>query len=298
MNIDFPVPFTKMSGAGNDFIIIDHRLPLIPEEDQPQFVKKVCRRMFSVGADGLILLEDSTVADFSWRFYNGDGSVAEMCGNGARCAARFAYAKGIAGPRMSFETLAGIIEAEICSDDDSVRSPFIHPWSGRHSGVPAVRLRMTAPFDFRADLPVIVDGQEKTLSFVNSGVPHAVLFIGEEEQVPLREWGRIIRFHPLFQPAGTNVNFVQKVAENTLWVRTYERGVEDETMACGTGAVASAILAALEGRVQSPVAVDTSGGDRLTIFFDLQDGPRAENVFLQGPARIIYEGNLTAEALL
>jgi diaminopimelate epimerase len=279
MNIDFPVPFTKMSGAGNDFIIIDHRLPLIPVADQPQFVKKVCRRMFSVGADGLILLEDSAVADFSWRFYNGDGSMAEMCGNGARCAARFAYAKGIAGPRMSFETLAGIIEAEICSDD-------------------SVRLRMTAPFDFRTDLPVILDGQEKTLSFVNSGVPHAVLFIEGEEQVPLREWGRLIRFHPLFQPAGTNVNFVQKVADNTLHVRTYERGVEDETMACGTGAVASAIFAALAGRVQSPVAVNTSGGDRLTIFFDLQDGPRAENVFLQGPARIIFEGNLTAEALL
>lgn len=298
MNIDFPVPFTKMSGAGNDFIIIDHRLPLIPEADQRQFAKKVCRRMFSAGADGLILLEDSAVADFRWRFYNGDGSVAEMCGNGARCAARFAYAKGIAGSRMSFETLAGIIEAEICSDDDSVRSPFSHPWSGRHSGVPAVRLRMTDPFDFRTDLPVILDGQEKTLSFVNSGVPHAVLFVEDEEDIPLREWGRIVRFHPLFQPAGTNVNFVQKVAENTIRVRTYERGVEDETMACGTGAVASAIFAAIKGLVRSPVAVDTSGGDRLTILFDLQDGPRAENVFLQGPARIIYEGNLTAESLL
>ncbi|MEK6201932.1 MAG: diaminopimelate epimerase [Desulfobulbaceae bacterium] len=280
MAINFPLPFSKMSGAGNDFIIIDHRAALIPEHDQPEFAKKVCRRMFSVGADGLILLENSAVADFSWRFYNGDGSVAEMCGNGARCAARFAYTKGIAGPRMSFETLAGIIEAEICGEDDSVR------------------LRMTAPFDFRTALPIVLDGQEKLLSFVNSGVPHAVLFMEEEENVPVREWGRIVRFHPLFQPAGTNVNYVQKIAENTIRVRTYERGVEDETMACGTGAVASAIFAATYGLVQSPVAVTTSGGDRLTIFFDLQDGPQAENVFLQGPARIIYEGNLTAEALL
>lgn len=280
MAINFPLPFTKMSGAGNDFIIIDHRAALIAERDQPEFAKKVCRRMFSVGADGLILLENSAVADFRWRFYNGDGSVAEMCGNGARCAARFAYTKGIAGSRMSFETLAGIIEAEICGEDDSVR------------------LRMTAPFDFRTGLPIVLDGQEKELSFVNSGVPHAVLFIEEEENVPVREWGRIVRFHPLFQPAGTNVNYVQKIAENTIRVRTYERGVEDETMACGTGAVASAIFAAIYGLVQSPVAVTTSGGDRLTIFFDLLDGPQAENVFLQGPARIIYEGNLTAESLL
>jgi len=114
----------------------------------------------------------------------------------------------------------------------------------------------------------------------------------------VREWGKIVRFHPLFQPAGTNVNFVQKIGENSIRVRTYERGVEDETMACGTGAVASAIFAAINGLVRSPVAVDTSGGDRLTILFDLHEGPQAENVFLQGPARIIYEGNLTAESLL
>ncbi len=279
MAIDFPIPFTKMSGAGNDFIVIDHRQTLIPEAEQQEFAKRVCRRMFSVGADGLILIEDSAVADFRWRFYNGDGSVAEMCGNGARCAARFAHAKGIAGSSMSFETLAGIIEAEICSDDESVR------------------LRMTAPIDFRTGLSVMLDGREQGLCFVNSGVPHAVLFV-EEEEVPVREWGKIVRFHPLFQPAGTNVNFVQKVAENTLRVRTYERGVEDETMACGTGAVASAIFAATRGLAQSPVTVITSGGEQLTILFDLQEGPLADNVFLQGPARIIYEGNLTAEALL
>lgn len=280
MAINFPVPFIKMSGAGNDFIVIDHRVALIPVTEQPEFVKQVCRRMFSVGADGLILIENSDVADFRWRFYNGDGSVAEMCGNGARCAARFAYHRGVAGSRMSFETLAGVIEAEICGDDDTVR------------------LRMTKPHDFRTGLSVILDGQDKPLSFVNSGVPHAVLFMKEDEDVPVREWGKIVRFHPLFQPAGTNVNFVQNIGGNTIRVRTYERGVEDETMACGTGAVASALFAAIEGFAHSPVDVITSGGERLTILFDLEDGPRVENVFLQGPARIIYEGNLTAEALL
>jgi len=279
MAIDFPVAFTKMSGAGNDFIVIDHRVPLIPEAEQPEFAKLVCRRMFSVGADGLILIEDSATADFRWRFYNADGSVAEMCGNGARCAARFAFAKGIAGPSMLFETLAGIIEAQV-SDDDTVR------------------LRMTAPTDFRTRLPVVLDGRERFLSFVNTGVPHAVLFVDEGEEVPVREWGRIVRFHPLFQPAGTNVNFVRKTGENTIQVRTYERGVEDETMACGTGAVASALFAAMTGVAASPVHVVTSGGERLTILFDLRDGGQAENVFLQGPARIIYEGTLTAEALL
>ncbi len=279
MDIAWPLPFTKMSGAGNDFIVIDHRRLLIPPGEQSELAQRICRRMFSVGADGLILLEDSAVADFSWRFYNADGSVAEMCGNGARCAARFAYVKGLAGARMSFETLAGIIEAEISSDD-------------------SVRLRMTAPFDFRTKLSVMLGGRERLLSFVNSGVPHAVLFVDAAEDVPLKEWGQIIRFHPLFQPAGTNVNFVKKIADNTILVRTYERGVEDETMACGTGAVASALFAALAGLVQSPVAIRTSGGDRLTIFFDLQEGPLADNVFLQGPARIIYEGSLTAEALL
>ncbi|MFH2122926.1 MAG: diaminopimelate epimerase [Pseudomonadota bacterium] len=279
MAINFPIPFTKMSGAGNDFIVIDHRTLLIPEAEQAEFVKKVCRRMFSVGADGLILIENSELADFRWRFYNGDGSLAEMCGNGARCAARYAYSRGIADVSMSFETLAGIIEAEI-SDDASVR------------------LRMTAPSDFKTGLSIILDGQEKILSFVNSGVPHAVLFMEEDDEIPVREWGKIVRFHPLFQPAGTNVNFVQKIGENTIRVRTYERGVEDETMACGTGAVASALFAAVSGMARSPVAVTTSGGEQLTILFDLQVGPQAENVFLQGPARIIYEGNLTAEALL
>jgi diaminopimelate epimerase len=279
MNIGFPVPFAKMSGTGNDFIVIDHRSPLVPEEDQAEFVSRVCRRMFSVGADGVIFIEGSESADFSWRFYNGDGSVAEMCGNGARCAARFAYAKGIAGKKMSFETVAGIIEAEILDDGEGVS------------------LLMTPPFDLRTGLEVELDGRKKNLSFMNSGVPHAVLFMDEGAEIPVKEWGHEIRFHELFQPAGSNVNFVQPLEEGTIRVRTYERGVEDETMACGTGAVAAAIFAASEGIASSPVTVTTSGGDLLTIVFDLQEDGTAENVYLQGPARIIYIGQLMAEAL-
>lgn len=278
MAINFPIAFTKLSGAGNDFIVIDHRVPVIPEAEQPEFARGVCRRMFSVGADGLILIENTATADFRWRFYNADGSVAEMCGNGARCAARFAYLHKIAGSRMLFETLAGRIEAEICADD-------------------TVRLRMTPPYDFRTALKVTLDGRERQIFFVNSGVPHAVLFIDDGIEIPVRKWGKELRFHALFQPAGTNVNFVQKMAGNTIKVRTYERGVEDETMACGTGAVASALFAAHNGIAVSPVEVITSGGERLTIHFDLLTGPAAENVFLQGPARVIYDGQLTVEAL-
>ncbi len=279
MDIEFPVPFAKMSGTGNDFIVIDHRRTLVPEDMQADFVRGVCRRMFSVGADGLIFIENSGKADFSWRFYNGDGSVAEMCGNGARCAARFAYAKGIAGKKMSFETLAGIIEAEVLNDEGEVS------------------LLMTPPFDYRTGLEAELDGKLHEISYMNSGVPHAVLFMDEAEEIAVKKWGSSVRFHELFQPAGTNVNFVQPLADGGIRVRTYERGVEDETMACGTGAVASAIFAANRGMTSSPVTVTTSGGERLTIVFDLQQDSTAENVYLQGPARIIYIGQLTAESL-
>ncbi len=279
MDIEFPVPFAKMSGTGNDFIVIDHRRELVPLELQPDFVRKVCRRMFSVGADGLIFIESSETADFSWRFYNGDGSVAEMCGNGARCAARFAYARGIAAKAMSFETLAGTIEATVLNDDGDVS------------------LLMTPPYEYRTGLKADLDGKSCEISFMNSGVPHAVLFMDADQEIAVKQWGHVIRFHKLFQPAGTNVNFVQVLAEGGIRVRTYERGVEDETMACGTGAVASAIFATAKGYVTSPVTVTTSGGEQLTIVFDLKEDGRAEDVYLQGPARIIYIGQLTAESL-
>lgn len=280
MDIEFPVPFAKMSGTGNDFIVIDHRRSLVAEDAQPEFVRQVCRRMFSVGADGMIFIESSEKADFSWRFYNGDGSVAEMCGNGARCAARFAFAKGIAEKKMSFETMAGIIEAEVLDDDGEVS------------------LLMTPPVDYRTGLEAELEGKAAEISFMNSGVPHAVLFMDEGAEIAVKKWGHEIRFHEMFQPAGTNVNFVQSLADGSIRVRTYERGVEDETMACGTGAVASAIFAASKGLTVSPVTVTTSGGEKLTIVFDLNQDGTADNVYLQGPARIIYIGQLTDEALM
>ena len=273
-----PLPFVKMSGTGNDFILIDHRQPLISRELMPEFARLVCRRRFSVGADGLIFIEKSDLADFQWRFFNGDGSEAEMCGNGARCAARFAYLQGIAPAHMRFATLAGIIEAKVAAVNVSVL--------------------MTPPRDFRLERRVGLADRTLTLHSVDTGVPHAVLFVDDFAAVDIYALGREIRFHRDFMPAGTNVNFVQLLEGGALKVRTYERGVENETLACGTGATAAALLAAVLGKTASPVDIVTSGGDRLTISFDLQDGPAAANVFLRGPAHVIYSGELSDEALL
>jgi len=279
MTISFPIDFEKMSGAGNDFVVIDNRNSVVPLDDQPEFTRKICKRMVSVGGNGLIFIEESSVADFSWRFYNGDGSIAEMCGNGARCAARFAFRNSIAESKMEFETTAGTIQAEILVNNT------------------IVRVQMTKPFDFRLGLSMSLNGKEHEVAFVNTGVPHAVIFV-EEEGTPVKKLGRKVRFHELFEPKGTNASFARVLHDGKLEVRTYERGIEDETMACGTGAVAAALFATLQKGMESPIEVVTSGGDVLTIIFDLLDGPVAENVFLEGPVRLIYKGQLTAEALL
>ncbi len=273
----FPVPFVKMSGTGNDFIIIDHRKPLIAREAMAEFASLVCRRKFSAGADGLILIEDSDQADFKWLFFNADGSVAEMCGNGARCAARFAYMHGIAPARMRFETLAGIIEAQVADINVSVK--------------------MTDPSGLQMHREITVDDEPVLLHSVDTGVPHAVVFVDDIAQMDVCAWGSRIRHHEAFMPAGTNVNFVQE-QDGVFKVRTYERGVEDETLACGTGAAACALVAALLDQTASPVEIITSGGDRLTILFDVKDGVSADNVFLKGPAHVVYKGELNAEALL
>lgn len=276
--MDLPIFFTKMSGTGNDFIIIDHRQPFLDAETLADFTRAVCRRKFSVGADGLILIENSDKADFEWKFFNGDGSSAEMCGNGARCAARFAYSKKIAPAKMRFMTLAGMIEAEVIDA--------------------SVKIRMTLPEDISLHIPLIIDGEEKIIHSINTGVPHTVIFMEDIIEAPVFEWGRIARYHEHFQPAGTNVNFVQHLAGDELSVRTYERGVEGETMACGTGAVAAAIVGGLLGYVKPPVKVATSGGDTLVIHFSIsKEEADVNDVFLEGPAEFIYEGQLEPGAL-
>jgi len=269
------IPFMKMSGSGNDFIFIDHRKALVAEDRMKEFAQKVCRRRTSVGADGLIFIERSETADFRWRFFNADGSEAEMCGNGGRCAARFALLKGIAGPRLTFETLAGTLSAEV----DGKR----------------VKLEMTKPFGLRLDEPLLVEGKEEVISSINTGVPHAVLFRQDLEGLDIVRMGRAIRYHSHFAPAGTNADFVRVEDRSRLTVRTYERGVEDETLACGTGTVASALIAAFKGMVKSPVAVKTTGGEVLTVHFEIE-GREVRKVFFEGDVHIIYEAEMWEEA--
>ncbi len=278
MAVSFPVTFSKMSGAGNDFLLIDNRDNVVNQQDKQNLVKKVCRRRFGVGGDGLIFIESSSSGhDFRWDFYNSDGSVAEMCGNGARCVARYAFLKGIAGKKQTFETLAGVIEAEICDNRE-------------------VRIKMTAPFGLKRGEPVLLGGQERTVLFINTGVPHAVIFT-EDERVPVHEWGPAVRFHRQFQPEGTNVNFVTAGKDGFLHVRTYERGVEEETQACGTGAVAAAITGVKEGVTVSPVTVVTTGGAKLKILFDLHGDGSISDVFMQGEAHLVYTGELLEESM-
>lgn len=276
MHANLPISFWKMNGAGNDFIIIDHRKPLIPEERMAEFARLVCRRKFSVGADGLFLLEPSQRADFRWRFYNADGSEAEMCGNGARCVARFAYMNGLAAARMRFETLAGIIDASVADTQ--------------------VTIRMTPPHSLQLDIEIEVAGQRLTAHSVNTGVPHLVVFNEDLDGVDVDGLGRALRRHSRFAPAGTNVNFVGRSA-GELRIRTYERGLEAETMACGTGATAAAVVATAKGLAASPVSLTTLGGVVLNVQFS-GDGAAADHVLLRGPAHLVYLGELTAEALI
>jgi len=269
------IPFTKMSGSGNDFILIDHRQPLVERDRMREFSQKVCQRRVSIGADGLIFIEPSTKADFSWRFFNADGSEAEMCGNGGRCAARFAFLKDIAKASLTFETVAGILSAQV----DGKR----------------VKLEMTKPHGLRLDETLEIDGKHRVISSINTGVPHAVLFEEDLEEMDIVRMGRAIRYHPHYAPKGTNADFVRVDRDSQIVVRTYERGVEDETLACGTGTVASALVAAFKGFVKSPVSVWTRGGEILKVHYQI-DGREVKKVFFEGDVHIIYEAEMWEEA--
>lgn len=269
------IPFYKMSGCGNDFIIIDNRSGVWDGMKKPGFVKAVCREKLSVGADGLIFVEKSGSSDFKWRFFNSDGSEAEMCGNGARCAARFAFLNGIAGASLSFETLAGIIHAEV-------------------NGA-SVKTQLSRPRNLHMNQVLAVDGASLTLHSVNTGVPHAVIFVDHLDGAPIKELGAKIRFHEHFQPAGANVNFISIGADGSISIRTYERGVEDETLACGTGSVAAALVCIAMGRAASPALVKTRGGDLLKVYAEPPEPPFSE-VYLEGGASLIYTGEICPEA--
>jgi diaminopimelate epimerase len=260
--------FTKMNGAGNDFILIDNRAGDV-HLDRSQIVR-LCDRHRGIGADGILLLENATNrADFRMRYFNADGGEAEMCGNGARCFARFANKVARAQTKISFETPAGVISAELGGD--------------------AVRLHMTEPTDLRLDIELPLANKNKTVHFINSGVPHVVIPVPRIDDVDVRRQGSAIRYHKIFSPKGANVNFIEKRGPKKIAVRTYERGVEDETLACGTGVVASALIFAASENANGPISVIARGGDELRVGFEKSHG-QFRNVTLTGPAELVFEG--------
>ena len=329
-----------MSGSGNDFILIDNRRHLLKEGTLKGFIKRICEHRLSVGGDGVILIEPASEplarpvrlrrrargvgaseersphgpphkkpADFKWRLFNADGSEAEFSGNGGRCAARFAYLKKIAGRRLSFETLAGLVRAEIKKDRVKIQCPEAR--------------------NLRPHLTIPLEGRSLQGHFIHAGVPHVVLYVEDVDLVNVVGLGRVIRHHSLFQPAGTNVNFVTRVDPHTVRIRTYERGVEDETLACGSGSVAAALITGALDKGLSPLTLIQRSGKTLKVYFRIarplalpgtgrsalggvgvseQDsrqrtGPHKEStgavfseIFLEGDAMIIYEGEMWEEA--
>lgn len=263
------VDFVKMVASGNDFIVIDNRTPKIPGAGLRNFAKAICHRNYGVGGDGLLVIEKSKKADFRMRIINSDGSEAEMCGNGARCVALFAREKKIAGNKMRFETLSGIIGAGVSGD--------------------TVKLKMSDPKDLKLDINLALIDGEYNVNFVDTGVPHAVIFVDRLEDQDVKRFGREVRYHSAFAPRGANADFVETAGDNTLKVRTYERGVEAETLACGTGVTASAIIAAVVKGSKSPVTCITKSGDRLKIYFK-RDGNDFSDVYLEGGAKTVFCG--------
>ena len=262
--------FTKMNGAGNDFVMVDNRAGDI--RLSPVQIAMICDRHRGVGADGILLLEKSTNgADFRMRYYNSDGGEAEMCGNGARCFARFANQIARAPENISFETPAGVIRAEL------------------HDGL--VTLHMSDPTDLQLNMPLQIENEETAVHYINSGVPHVVVPVSRVDVVHVRTQGAAIRRHEKFAPAGANVNFLEKRGAKKIAIRTYERGVENETLACGTGVVASALIFASTEKIDGPVGVLVRGGDELSVGFT-KHGDHFHEVTLTGPADFVFEGTI------
>ena len=263
--------FTKMNGAGNDFVLVDGRAqkpPLTREQ-----VVRVCDRHRGAGADGLIMLvaSSSGKADWAWEFYNSDGSTGEMCGNGARCFARFVRQRTGVGRDFTFETGAGIIRA--CFQGERVT------------------VNLTEPRELRLNEHVLLSTGKQVIHSVDTGVPHAVLFVPDADRAMVAQLGPEIRRHAHFQPRGTNVNFVQVLGPGQIRVRTFERGVEGETLACGTGVTASALIASRVHHFGSPVQVQVQGGDQLEVSFAENQGAFSD-VRLTGPADFVFEGRM------
>lgn len=266
-----------MVASGNDFIIVE-RYPL-PATRYPDLAKKICNRKYGAGADGLLVLGKSRVADIKMRIFNVDGSEAQMCGNGARCVAFYIATRNPQPATLvTIETKAGIIRAQVKRND--------------------VKVKLTGPKNIKLDIAIRINGRQLHVNFINTGVPHAVIFVEGLDKIDVVNIGRNIRYHKRFLPQGTNVDFVEIQKDNSIKLRTYERGVEDETLACGTGAVASALIVATRYPQPLPVRqagttrksdVVTTSAEVLKVYFDKINN-KFKDVWLEGKVKIVYEG--------
>lgn len=265
--------FHKMNGAGNDFVVIDNRK--LDTNLSREQIAMLCDRQRGVGADGLLAVEPAEKgADYKFRYYNADGGEAEMCGNGARCFGRYTAALSEEKPsQVTFETIAGTLSAEMIGED--------------------VKIAMSDPFDLALNTDISVPGLNAVTHIINTGVPHAIAFVDDLENTDVLKHGAALRYHDHFSPAGTNVNFASVIGDSHIAIRTYERGVEGETLACGTGMTAAALIHHLLTGAASPISVDVKGGETLQIGFEKGENDTFSNVTLTGPADFVFEGDIT-----
>ncbi|HVN49005.1 MAG TPA: diaminopimelate epimerase [Bacteroidota bacterium] len=271
------IEFYKMSGAGNDFVVIDNRTGKI--KNKVALAKKLCERRFGIGADGLMLIEKAKDADYTMSYFNADGSYGGMCGNGGRCISYLAYKLGVAGKQQRFIANNRIYTSKILKDN--------------------VELTMLDPWDVSLNERLTIHEKVYPYHFINTGAPHVVIDVDEMvtkfhqiENIPVEIFGTQIRFHPNFAPEGTNVNFIKRESASKIFVRTYERGVEEETYACGTGSVASALVASTLWNIESPITVIPKSGKKLIVKFKKTSDTEFSNIHLIGPATITFYGSI------
>jgi len=259
-----------MVASGNDFVLIEG-ISQRAAGDLGELARSLCDRKFGAGADGMLFLEKSKSADIRMRIFNADGSQAQMCGNGARCVAFYLGRRQQIGRKLKIETAAGVVLAQYFVD--------------------VVKVRLTDPQGIRAGIPIDLGDRRIKVNFINTGVPHAVIFVEGLDEIDCFNLGRQIRYHQAFAPAGTNVDFVEVTDNHSIKVRTYERGVEDETLACGTGSAAAALVASFTSSVADVDKIDvrTKGGETLKVYFKRIRGGFSD-VWLEGTAAIVYKG--------
>jgi diaminopimelate epimerase len=270
------IKFYKMVASGNDFVVIkEDSRQITGSASRTTLIKKICDRKYGVGADGLLAVENSPCADARMRIFNPDGSEAEMCGNGARCVALFASVKQKRQrPNLiNIETKSGIIASEVNAH--------------------LVKIKLTDPRQIKENIPIKINNRTLRVNFINTGVPHAVIFVSGLQKIDLQNLGSNIRYHRIFRPAGANVNFVEAIDNHNIKIRTYERGVEAETLACGTGSVAAALITSckLKSEGRGKINVHTQGKEILKVYFD-KCGAKFFDVWLEGKAACVFKGEI------